>query len=281
MKKFIQPLISINPASLTFVTVLLVVIFFVIGIPILDLVELKTYDLRFLSRGHLDPSPKVVMAVIDEKSLDTEGRWPWPRAKIAHLLDTLNQEGAKVIGFDVGFLEPDENSYLTFINQLDLKIDSLQIRDRKLSNFIDQSRDEADNDLALARAIKNSKASIVLGYFFHLSKSALDYQIAQEEIDIQLQRIAPSKYPLTVYDTQGIEEVPFIDAYAPEANLEVFAEATRHAGFFNMLPDRDGVARWMPLIIQCKEDIFPPLSLECVRQYLDPVSYTHLRAHET
>ena len=83
---------------------------FVSGIPIFDLIELKTYDLRFFSRGSLQPSPAVVMAVIDEKSLDAEGRWPWPRSKIAALVDILSQDGAKVIGFDIAFAEPDENS---------------------------------------------------------------------------------------------------------------------------------------------------------------------------
>ena len=64
-------------------------------------------------------------------------------------------------------------------------------------------------------------------------------------------------------------EIPFINAYAPETNLNILSEATKHAGYFNMLPDRDGVARWMPLVIQCNEDLFPPLSIECVRQYLE------------
>src|SRR5213080_3208678 len=107
----------INPASLTLATILVVVILFWSGVPILDLIELKTYDLRFLSRGRLAPSPAVVMAVIDEKSLDREGRWPWPRSKIAALVDALSRDGARVIGFDIGFLEPDENSQLALIEQ--------------------------------------------------------------------------------------------------------------------------------------------------------------------
>ena len=104
MKNIIKPFFSINTISLTFCTTLLVVILFVIGVPFLDMIELKTYDLRFLSRGHLKGSSEVVMAVLDEKSLDEEGRWPWPRSKIAALIDRLSQDGARVIGFDIGFL---------------------------------------------------------------------------------------------------------------------------------------------------------------------------------
>ena len=109
MRRSFKPFFSINPASLTLCAIALVLVLFLSGIPILDLIELKTYDLRFISRGDLQPSPAVVMALIDEKSLDMEGRWPWPRSKIAALVDILSQDGAKVIGFDIGFLEPDEH----------------------------------------------------------------------------------------------------------------------------------------------------------------------------
>src|SRR5438093_12576909 len=125
MRVSFKSLFPINPASLTLGIILLVVILFRSGTSILDLIELKTYDLRFLSRGPLQPSPAVVMAVIDEKSLATEGRWPWPRSKIAALVDTLSHDGARVIGFDIAFSEPDENSQLALINQFSQKVDAL------------------------------------------------------------------------------------------------------------------------------------------------------------
>jgi adenylate cyclase len=126
-------LFSISPAFLTLGTILIVGMLYISGTPIVDLIELKTYDLLLLSRGRVRPFPAVVLAVIDEQSLATEGRWPWPRSKLAALVDMLSRDGARVIGFDMAFLEPDEN---------------------------------AQNDLALANAIKQSSAAVVLGYFF-------------------------------------------------------------------------------------------------------------------
>src|SRR5215510_4593164 len=107
MRFFLKFLFSIHPPFLTLGTILVVVILFLSGTPILDLIELKTYDLRLRFRGQLPPSPAVVIAVIDEKSLGSEGRWPWPRSKLAALVDVLSRDGARVIGFDIGFLEPD------------------------------------------------------------------------------------------------------------------------------------------------------------------------------
>jgi adenylate cyclase len=269
MRFSLKSFFTINAASLTFFTILLVLILFHVGIPILDMIELKTYDLRFLSRGRLQPSPVVALALIDEKSLDKEGRWPWPRSKMASLVNILSQDGAKVIGFDIGFLEPDENSLLQFINQFGREIDGLDIRDKRLTEFMNERRESADNDLALAKAIRNSSSKIVLGYFFHMSQAELDYRIDQKDIDKQIERISASKYPFVISDAHQMGSFPFPKAYAPESNLEILAQAASSAGFFTLSADYDGVVRWMPLVIQCGQNLYPPLSVSCVWLYLD------------
>src|SRR2546427_3634322 len=258
----------INPASLTLAVLLLVVLLFLSGAPILDLIELKTYDLRFLSRGPRQPSPAVVMAAIDEKSLDMEGRWPWPRSKIAALVDTLSRHGARVIGFDIAFSEPDENSQVALIDQLARRVDALAIGDRRLADFIRESRRHADNDRALANAIKSSSSVVVLGYFFHMSEATLEYRLEPSEIDRRLKRLAGSKYPFVAYQAPDTGALPFIRAYAPESNLDLFSEAAASSGYFSLRSDPDGVLRWMPLVIQASDDLFPPLSVACAWHYL-------------
>lgn len=269
MKKIFSLIFRVNPLSISVCCTLLVVILFIIDIPFFDLIELKTYDLRFLSRGRHKTSNAVVLAVIDEKSLDEQGRWPWPRSKIAALVNALNKDEAKVIGFDIGFLEPDQNSNLKLLNQFEDQINDLNIKDNKLIGFVKEGKAEADNDLALANAIKNSSVAVILGYFFHTSQASLEYQIAQEEVDRRLVQIEPSKYPIIIYKDQKPKNSPFLKAYIPEGNLEIFTNATQYSGYFNTMPDRDGVLRWIPLIIQCGENIFPPLSIQCARHYLD------------
>lgn len=268
LRRSLTSLLSINPASLAFATTLLVVALFSAGTPILDLIELKTYDLRFISRGPRPPSPAVVMAVIDEKSLDVEGRWPWPRSKIAALVDILSQDGASVIGFDIAFSEPDENSQLALINQFEKKVDSLAIKDRTLTDFITETKRHADNDLTLANAIRKSRAAVVLGYFFHMSEAKLDFRIEQREIDLQLKRISGSKYPVIVSKDQPMGPSQFIKAYAPESNLALFTEASGSSGYFTITSDPDGVVRWMPLMIEAAEEFFPPLAVLCAWHYL-------------
>jgi adenylate cyclase len=268
MRFSLKPLYSLNPLTLTAAAILAVVGLFAAQVPILDMIELKTYDLRLKSRARQQPSPAIVLALIDEKSLDIEGRWPWPRSRIARLVDLLSADGAAVIGFDIGFLEPDENTRLGFIDRLGRQVRDLDIRDDRLDEFIADSRKHADNDRALAEAIRRSPATVVLGYFFHMNPAELDYRIPPDEIERQIDRIEPSKYPFVLYTDPEIDSAPFIQAYAPESNLEMLSQAADSAGYYSVKSDPDGVVRWMPLVIKCGKHIYPPLAVSCAWHYV-------------
>lgn len=72
-----------------------------------NFLELKLLDVMFLKRGDLKPSANIIIAAIDEKSLKELGQWPWSRDKMASLVKNATDAGAKVVGFDVIFAEPD------------------------------------------------------------------------------------------------------------------------------------------------------------------------------
>jgi adenylate cyclase len=274
MKVWLKSRLRVHPASLTLVTILVVGLLFLIGVPILDFVELKTYDLRFVSRGSRSPSPAVVMAVIDEKSLDAEGRWPWPRAKLAALVDTLSRAGARVIAFDIGFSEADENSQLAILDEVSKRIDRSRPGERALAKFVEKSRQQADNDARLAASIRDSSAAVILGYFFHMTEASLSYGLSQAELEHRLKLLARSKYPAVISTVQDLASVPLITAYAPETNLPALTEAAKSSGFYTLRSDWDGVLRWMPLVIRIGDDLFPPLPLVAAWHYLDKPGLT-------
>lgn len=56
---------------------------------------------------HRPPPADIVIVAIDDESLARIGRWPWRRAVHATLVDRLNADGAKGIGIDIMFTEPD------------------------------------------------------------------------------------------------------------------------------------------------------------------------------
>jgi len=66
-------------------------------------INLWVSDQLFLSES---PSPNIVIAGIDDDTLETYGLWAeWPRSLHAQAIDNLSQAGAKVIGFDVIFTD--------------------------------------------------------------------------------------------------------------------------------------------------------------------------------
>ena len=57
------------------------------------------------------PAPNDVLIVaIDDASIAALGRWPWPRAVHAALLDRLRESGARAVALDILFTEPDPSS---------------------------------------------------------------------------------------------------------------------------------------------------------------------------
>jgi adenylate cyclase len=96
----------------------------------MELLDLKALDLRFTLRGTRAPTNAVVIVGIDERSLARYGRWPWPRSRLAELVERLTAYGARTIAFDAVFDQAD-----------------------------------APNDAAFAAAIRKS-GRVVLGEFF-------------------------------------------------------------------------------------------------------------------
>lgn len=75
----------------------------------LERLEEKLYDYRFKIRGAAVVPDNIIIAAIDEKSIERVGRWPWSRDKIAGLLKRLTDSGAEIIVPDIIFSEPEKN----------------------------------------------------------------------------------------------------------------------------------------------------------------------------
>src|SRR4051794_9345636 len=65
----------------------------------------RATDLKFRLRGQARPNPDVVVAVVDEKSVQKYGRWPWSRVRIAKAILNLHDAGAAAIGLDMVFID--------------------------------------------------------------------------------------------------------------------------------------------------------------------------------
>jgi adenylate cyclase len=257
----------VSAPSVTAAALLCTLALYYAEVRFIELLELRTYDLRLQSRGPIPPYPGISIAVIDEASLDAEGRWPWRRSRIAALVDRLSEAGARVIAFDIGFIEPDAAPERAVLDEIIEQVDHLGIDDPALGALLAERRAQADTDGALARAIARSPARVVLGYFFHESGAA-GLDISTDELDRQLGLIETSAYAIQLADAP--ERSPFPRALAPEGNLPVLTEVAASSGTFTLRQDPDGIVRRMPLAIQCGplEEVFPPIAVLAAWHYL-------------
>ena len=245
----------------------LMILFYMVENPFLERIERRSLDVRFLTRGKEPPGPFAVLAAIDEKSLDEIGKWPWPRAKIAALIDRLSEEGAKVIAMDIVFSEPDENNNLRFVESMEEETRALGLKEPRLEKFLKKARAEADNDMILAVAISQSKAPVVLGYFFHFSQKEIAH-LSEAELALKRSNVGASAVRLVQFLSPQAKKVKVYEALLPESNIDKLVKASRIAGYYNIFPDIDGTVRWIPLVISYQDRFYPALSLEAVRSYV-------------
>jgi CHASE2 domain-containing sensor protein len=69
--------------------------------PVVRGLETASLDLRFRLRGVRTPGPEVAIILVDDRSLESLGRWPLSRALFARALEVLNHARAKVVAFAV------------------------------------------------------------------------------------------------------------------------------------------------------------------------------------
>jgi len=71
--------------------------------------EFDSVDWRYQhARSVAEPlSDQIALVVIDDSSLDTFGRWPWPRRRLAAAIDEISRAGARTVALDLQLSEPD------------------------------------------------------------------------------------------------------------------------------------------------------------------------------
>ncbi|MFQ5481479.1 MAG: CHASE2 domain-containing protein [Nitrospinaceae bacterium] len=243
-----------------FLTLLSIYIYF-LDFRLFQLLELKTYDLKITSRENRQPSGNVVIVAIDEKSLKEQGRWPWPRTKLALLVDRLTAAGAAVIGIDIFF--PEKDSYLP-MDQVKQELGEIPEKRMTKEQWAAWLDTVGNSDEQFARALEKSKRS-VLSYFVYGSKEqggGFAEILDSKHLDLLdfsqysvVQRFDDPAHPASVYSI-----------YSVGMSLPILMEAADSAGFVSFLPEMDGVIRRIPLVVEYNENFFPPLSLQVLQQ---------------
>lgn len=260
MKGKLEQLTKVSPTKITVFVVLIAVFAFFIDPPFIRFMELKSLDLRLVSRGKLPTTGVIAIAAIDEKSLGEIGRWPWSRTVIAKLVEKLKSDGARVIAFDIVFSEPEEKPSLKFLQELS---GELGVGDR-LNRILKVKRDYLSSDMILAKAIERA-GNVTAGYFFYTTAREVAH-LKPEEIERGRHLISNSRYPM-VQSKGNVDERNLIHAYAAIPNIEEISEVAINSGYFNAYPDLDGVIRWSPLVVKFGDGYYYSLAMAALLQF--------------
>jgi adenylate cyclase len=181
-------------------------------------------------------SPAAVID-IDDRSIAAFGQWPWPRDRLADLVDRLTALGAAAIGFDILFSEPDRTSPALALPQLE-----------KLGFQIVRPPGDAglDHDAVFAEAI--GRAPVVSG-------------LALAETT----RAVPPD-PKAGVSFGGADPTAYLPSYEGSVhNLRPIDAAATGIGIISFPPGRDGVVRQIPLMSRYDRKLYPALSMELLR----------------
>jgi len=212
--------------------------------------ESYAYDsrLQWTMPGTVDP--RVVIVDIDEKSLLEQGHWPWPRNKLARMIDMLfDQYKIDVLGFDVLFAERDDSSGLKSLEAMERG----EFRqDKKFANALNRLRPQLQHDQIFADSLKNRR--VVLGYYFQHGSA-------------NTAKVGQLPAPAMAAGSFDVRSVGAMVASGYAANLPELQQAATSGGFFNASPliDSDGVVRRVSLLQMHNEALYETLSLAVAR----------------
>ncbi|MEM9331932.1 MAG: adenylate/guanylate cyclase domain-containing protein [Pseudomonadota bacterium] len=209
--------------------------------------NLRNQGFDFLQR--LSPRPEitspVVIVDIDESSLESFGQWPWPRTRVAEIVEKLTRLGAVTIGFDIIFAEEDR------LSPPRVAEDNPKLPEVALQAL----KDLPQNEEALVAAMKNSR--VVLG------ESSRRLGQWDDPSKVKERKTEPRKIP---HAQLGEDPAPFLLQFPQLVqNVKEINDAAAGLGIVNVLPDVDNIFRKVPLVVQAEGTMRMALSAEAIR----------------
>lgn len=195
-------------------------------------------------------SQPVTIVAIDEKSLAKMGQWPWPRHRLAALVDSIAKHDPAAIGLDIYMPEADQTSPGQIAASLESSQPDLARRLRELPS----------NDEILANSLR--KAPIVLG------AAGFDFKTYTTSEGLRT-------WPFTLTNPGAVPDT--VRQYpAVLASLPLLQSAAAGQALLSVDSD-DGKVRRIPLLSSVNGEIVPSLAIEMFRVALgQPASEAEL-----
>jgi adenylate cyclase len=192
-------------------------------------------------------SQPVTIVAIDEPSLAAMGQWPWPRNKLAKLIDDINAQKPLAIGLDIYMPELDQTSPDQVAKNLPSSAAALAAGLKNLPT----------HETILADALKRSPSILGVAAFDHAAQTTTDKIITKPIVTKPLGEQGSED---GLRHTKRFERVL--------ASLPELQQAS-HGQALLSVPLDNGVVRRIPLVMRLGENAVPSLALEMLRVATD------------
>lgn len=180
----------------------------------------------------------VVMADIDDETLNKLGQWPWPRTQVAGLAQKLFKAGASAIVFDIIFAEPDRTS--------PSRVLPLWPETPEIKMLRSKAAGLPDHDALFSKALEGIPA--VTGFVLTGEKN-------------RFQPVLKAGFAFA-----GGNPLSFLPAFrGAVVNLPEIEKAAHGNGSFSFIAERDGLIRRVPLLFRYQDALYPSLVAEALR----------------
>ena len=242
--------------------------------------ETSIYD-RGIMLTQAEPSDRVAVIAIDDRSIQNIGRWPWSRDILAGLIDRLGDAKARVVASTILMSERQLDPGLEQLSQLQNLIDELESQQQTaaatsdlsialaaLRSSLEQSIVDIDYDQKLADSIRRA-ANVVLPMEFHLGMWLGNPDAPPAEY--------VSKHALSGSgrDAGQLGGLPADKLIPPIAEL---GEAAMALGHLNLNLDHDGRLRSEALLVNYFGQLYPSLALSIAARSLN-LEHSDIQAH--
>jgi adenylate cyclase len=229
-----------GPRLVAFILLIALVALKVWNPPLVDELEIRTYDVYQMIQPRPAPELAVMVVDIDEASLLDLGQWPWSRKVVGDMVLNIAKAGAAGIGFDANFPEPDNLSPRRFAD-----------RTPDLTPATKEALEQLPStDEYFAKVLKATRT--VLG---------------QAEAN-ESRKVGAPPEPAALAVLNGSKES--VGRYLLSfpnvvGNLPELEKAAAGRGMIISNPESDGIVRRVPAIVRVKNQIYPTLAVEMLR----------------
>ena len=179
----------------------------------------------------------VIIIDIDEKSLGKFGQFPWSRSVFASILEKVNKDQPKAVGFDIFFTEKDKQSPDEIIKSYNL-----------IPTDVTELQKIKGHDEIFGEQLKKTKSVTAV-----LGSPVPSYS--------NYDRKAKARFL-----SKGGDPKEFTYSYAYSiGSLEQLENNVKGLGSISFLDQTDVIIRSLPLIVKFNNEIYPTMGLEMVR----------------